>query len=298
MLGFNARFDNCSAMRAALFATFLTILCTQSQASLAVYVGKNLTEDGSVLLAGYGDEPSSHWLSIVPERAHPPGSTVSVGATESADLPGKLIEIPQTAKTFRYISMDYSYFEGLPAPLTNGGMNEHGLAVRDVALYSRRELVEMTPNPQTGLNYSDMARIALERARTAREAVEILGKLVDTYGYTTYGGNSHMFADANEGWVMLEFAGGKGLWVARRLGPDDVWLNWRGYHEFGYVQTLPDNWRNDENFAASENFVSLQWTKDGTIRVPAFRSTLLMFTPGQISTARKLPLRLAMLRPQ
>jgi hypothetical protein len=161
-------------------------------ASVAVYVGKNLTEDGSVLLAGYGDEPSSHWLSIVPARKHAPGSTVRVGATETADLPGQLIEIPQAAETFRYISMDYSYYKGVPAPLTNGGMNEQGLAVRDVALFSRRELVEMTPPLQRGPNYSDLARIALERARTAREAVEILSMLIDTYGYTTYGGNSHV----------------------------------------------------------------------------------------------------------
>ncbi len=227
-----------------------------SYASVAVYVGKNLTEDGSVLLAGYGDEPSSHWLSIFPARKHAPGSTVRVGATAAAYLPGELIDIPQAAETFRYISMDYSYFEGLPAPLTNGGMNEHGLAVRDVALYSRRELVEMTPPLQRGPNYSDLARIALERARSAREAVQVLSKLIDTHGYTTYGGNSHVFADANEGWVMLEFAGGKGLWVARRLGPDDVWLNWRGYNAFGYVQKLPDNWRSDPNYLASENFES------------------------------------------
>ena len=243
-------------VNALFFLALSTFFCAQSHASVAVYVGKNLTKDGSVLLAGYGDEPSSHWLSIVPERQHPRDATVRVGATGDAELPGELIDIPQVAKTFRYISMDYSYFEGLPAPLTNGGMNEHGLAVRDVALYSRRELVDMTPPVQRGPNYSDLARIALERARTAREAVEILGQLIDTYGYTTYGGNSHVFADTNEGWVMLEFAGGKGLWVARRLGPDDVWLNWRGYHGFGYVQTLPENWRSNPDYLASENFVS------------------------------------------
>jgi len=232
------------------------LLGAPSYASVAVYVGKNLTADGSVLLAGYGDEPSSHWLSIVPARTHAPGSTVRVGATETANLPGELIDIPQAAETFRYISMDYSYFEGLPAPLTNGGLNEHGVAVRDVALYSRQELVEMTPSLQRGPNYSDLARIALERARTAQEAVQLLGKLIDTHGYTTYGGNSHIFADANEGWVMLQFAGGKGLWVARRLGPDEVWLNWRGYTGFGYVQTLPDNWHGDPDYLASENFVA------------------------------------------
>ncbi len=152
--------------------------------------------------------------------------------------------------------MNYSFYLGLSAPLTNGGMNEYGLAVRDVALESRKELVEMTPNPQHGLNYSDVARIVLERARTAREAVDIAVSLIERYGDFTYGGNSHVFADPNEGWVLLEFAGGKGLWVAHRLGPDDVWLNWRGYNKIGYVQTLPADLGKNPDYLASRNFVS------------------------------------------
>src|SRR5215510_9240382 len=120
--------------------------------SVLVYVGKNLTKDGSVMLAGFGDEPSSHWLSIVPRQQYPAGATIAVGGTEKARMPGELINIPQVRETFRYLSMDYSVYVGFPAPLTNGGMNEHGVAVRDVALASRRELVEMTPKSQRGLN--------------------------------------------------------------------------------------------------------------------------------------------------
>lgn len=244
-----------------LLASICLVAARFTWASVAVYVGKNLTADGSVLLAGYGDEPSSHWLVIMPRRQHAPDATLTVGATETggyggAALPGELIEIPQVAGTNRYISMDYSYFAGFPAPLTNGGMNEHGLAVRDVALFSRSELVAMTPNPQRGPQYSDLARIALERASSAREAVSITVDLIERYGFTTYGGNSHVFADPEEGWVLLEFAGGQGLWVAKRLGPDDVWLNWRGYHGIGYVQTLPPDWRDNPDYLASDNFTA------------------------------------------
>lgn len=224
--------------------------------SVAVYVGKNLTRDGGVILAGFGDEPSSHWLTIVPHRQHRAGETISVGGTLEANLPGELIQIPQARETFRYIAMEYSYYRGLPAPLINGGLNEYGLAVRDVALSSRAELVAMTPKVQHGLNYSDIARIVLERAHTAREAVDIAVGLIEKYGDFTYGGNSHVFADPNEGWVLLEFAGGKGLWVAHRLGPDDVWLNWRGYNKVGYVQTLPANLSKNPDYRASKNFVS------------------------------------------
>jgi dipeptidase len=224
--------------------------------SVAVYVGKNLTRDGSVILAGFGDEPSSHWLTIVPRRQHRAGETILVGGTSEANLPGELIKIPQARETFRYMAMEYSYYRGLPAPLINGGLNEYGVAVRDVALASRAELVAMTPKVQRGLNYSDIARIVLERARTAREAVDVAVDLIEKYGDFTYGGNSHVFADSNEGWVLLEFAGGKGLWVAHRLGPDDVWLNWRGYNRVGYVQTLPADLTRSPDYRASKNFIS------------------------------------------
>lgn len=240
-----------------LFATaLLTVWSGAASASLAIYVGKNLTEDGSVLLAGFGDEPSSHWLTLAPRRQYPVGATIKVGGTNKADFPGELIDIPQVGETYRYLSMDYSFYDGLPAPLTNGGMNEFGVAVRDVALFSRQELRDLTPKLQRGLNYSDVARIALERGRTAQEAVTTAISLIEKYGDFTYGGNSHVFADPNEGWVLLEFAGGKNLWVAQRLGPDDVWLNWRGYSLLGYVQSLPPDWRTNKNYMASANFVS------------------------------------------
>jgi secernin len=242
---------------AGLLAAFLIMASQQGLlASVLIYVGKNLTKDGSVMLAGFGDEPSSHWLAIVPRQQYPAGATIAVGGTEKARMPGELIDIPQVRETFRYISMDYSVYVGFPAPLTNGGMNEHGVAVRDVALASRRELVEMTPKSQRGLNYSDVARIALERAKTARQALDISIELIEKYGDFTYGGNSHAFADPNEGWILLTFAGGKGLWVAKRLGPNDVWLNWRGNTGIGYVQTLPPNWRESGDYLASKNFVS------------------------------------------
>ncbi len=201
--------------------------------SIAFYVGKDLTADGHPLLGGFGHEPSSHWLEIVPNQTHPEGSTVTVGATEEAAMPGKLTEIPQVPETYRYITANYSEFEGFPAPLTNGGLNEHNVSARDVWSNSREELLDMTPTDQTGPSYSDMARFAMERSTTAREAVDVLGGLIDEHGYTTYGGNSHLIADENEGWVFVEFAGGEGLWAAERLASDEVRVSYPGYiHDF------------------------------------------------------------------
>jgi hypothetical protein len=113
-------------MRAAIILSivFLCLYSNFALCSYAIYVGKNLRDDGSVLLGGSGDEPSSHWLEIVPERDHPVGSTITVGVTPTANMPGELIKIPQVAYTYRYRTMNYSEFEGFPPPLTNGGLNE------------------------------------------------------------------------------------------------------------------------------------------------------------------------------
>lgn len=231
--------------------------------SIAFYVGKNRTASGSTLIGGFGHEPSSHWLEIVPRQQHPPGSEITVGATGEAELPGKRTQIPQVRETAKYITSNYSEFAGFPAPLTNGGLNEHGVAARDVWSDSRQELVDMTPPEQTGPHYSDLSRIAMERARSARHAVQILGDLINKHGYTTYGGNSHMFADANEGWVLIEFAGGKGLWAAQRLGPDEVRVSYPGY-----INDFPTDYQNDPNHMGSPNLLDFAaeqgWWKPGT----------------------------------
>jgi len=237
--------------RLPLFLLLAFIVSGDASASYGYYVGKNLTADGSVLIGGTGEEPSSHWLEIVPRRTHSADATITVGATAEATLPARLTEIPQVPETFRYLTMNYTSYAGFPAPLTNGGLNEHQVAIRDIWSPSRQELVAMTPVGQSGPNYSDLARIALERARTAREAVELIGALIDSHGYTTYGGNSHLIADASEGWVVLEFAGGQGLWVAERLGPDDVRVNYPGY-----IGDVPADFREREDWMGSDNLIS------------------------------------------
>lgn len=219
--------------------------------SYCIYVGKNLTANGRSYLAGYGDEPSSHWLAVVPRQQHGPEATVRVGVTAEADMPGQMIEIPQVAETARHISVRYSYYKGVPAPITNGGLNEYGVAVRDIWSPSREELVAMTPVDQRGPNYSDLARLVIERAKSAREGVTLIGDLIASHGYSTYGGNSHFIADANEGWVVIEFAGGKGLWAAQRVGPNDIRAS-----RPGYIEAIPLNFEADDSVMGSPNLIS------------------------------------------
>lgn len=219
--------------------------------SYAFYIGSNLTAQGNVLLGGTGEEVSSHWLEIVPRQHHPEDAKITVGVTGKANIPGKLIKIPQAEVTYKYISMTYSNYVGFPPPLTNGGMNEYQVAGRDVWSPSRQELVEMTPIPQTGPQYSDLARIPMSRAKTAQEAVEIIGRLIDKYGYSTYGGNTHIFADPHEGWIVKEMAGGKGLWVAERLGPNEIRVAYPGY-----IGEIPLDYKKNPNYMGSDNLIS------------------------------------------
>jgi dipeptidase len=244
--------SRCCFKHVSILVVLSLVLVPRSTfASYGIYVGKNLTADGSVFLGGYGDEPSSHWLEIVPRREHRKGATIRVGATGEARYPGELIEIPQAAVTAKYITMNYSAFAGFPAPLTNGGLNEHHVAARDIWSPSREELRRMTPNPQRGPHYSDLARIAMERAKTSREAVEIIGSLMDEHGFSTYGGNSHLFADVNEGWIVINFAGGQGLWVAERLGPDDIRVS-----RPGYIGEIPRDYQKSPDYMGSANLIS------------------------------------------
>ena len=219
--------------------------------SYALYVGKQHTADGIAWLGGYGDEPSSHWLEVVAAADHAPGARVTVGVTPQAHLPGLLCDIPQASHTARHLRVSYSYYRGVPAPLTNGGLNAHGVAVRDVWSSSRPELVAMTPATQTGPNYSDLARLVLERARSAREGVELIGRLIAQHGYSDYGGNSHLIADPDEAWVVIEFSGGHKLWAAERLGPHSIRAS-----RPGYIGDIPVDQPGHPDFLYSDNLVS------------------------------------------
>lgn len=218
--------------------------------SYALYVGKELTADGIGYLAGYGDEPSSHWLEIVPRQSHGPDELIEVGVTPQADMPGLRSTIPQVPETFRHVCVNYSYFLGVPAPLTNGGLNEHGVAVRDVWSPSSSRLIDQTPTDQRGPSYSDLARLVLQRCRSAREGVALIGEMIGQHGESTYGGNSHLIADADEAWVVIEFAGGAGLWVAERLGARDIRVS-----RPGYIGVVPADYQENDDFAGAPHLI-------------------------------------------
>lgn len=101
---------------------------------------------------------------------------------------------------------------------TIGNMNEHSLIIAETTYGGREELGD----PNGIMDYGSLIYIALQRAKTAREAINVISDLAAEYGYAS-SGESFSIADQNEAWIM-ELIGkgkyGKGIvWVARRI-PD------------------------------------------------------------------------------
>ena len=99
-----------------------------------------------------------------------------------------------------------------------GNMNEHQLIIAETTYGGRAELED----PKGIMDYGSLIYVALERAKTAREAIAVIADLANTYGYYS-SGESFSIADTEEVWVMDLIGKGpdnKGIvWVARRV-PD------------------------------------------------------------------------------
>ena len=197
-------------------------------------VGRLATVDGSVITS-HTDCCSECRIQVIPGRTYPKGSMAPVhwgmvyfGAEDDRKaLPlgdfGKVIgEIPQVEKTYGYFHTGYSQ------------MNEKQLAIGESTCSQRAELdVAYVEGLTRQIMTVEQAQVfALERCATAREAVKLIGGLVERYGFLPSCGGSEALciADPRELWTM-EICGvgpewtpesGKpgAIWVARRV-PDD-----------------------------------------------------------------------------
>ena len=121
------------------------------------------------------------------------------------------IELPQVRETYAILISRPWWIWGAEM-----GVNEFGLAIGNTAVFTRVKL------PMRGLLGMDIIRLALERTRSAREALDFIINLIETYGqggnasyeHKMLYSNSFIIADPNEAWV-LETAGR--YWVAKRV---------------------------------------------------------------------------------
>ena len=211
-------------------------------ACTTMIVGKNASADGSVMVSHSDDGLNDGSVIYVPAMDHPAGAMRAVyyshaaldfkpqwGASVSHRIVSKdrgrgyyktgvaasvpLGFIPQVAHTYAYFDANY------------GIMNEHQLSIGEC---TNKAKVHPEPEPGKRIFYSaELSRVALERTKTAREAIRLMGELIEKYGY--YGtGETLLVADPNEGWVMemagFDMNGTGGVWVAQRVPDDQVFV--------------------------------------------------------------------------
>ena len=186
-----------------LFLTAVTLLTaiTSGMACTNLIVGKAASADGSVIVSYSADSYGMYgYLCHYPAAVHAEGTWREVYDWETGRYTGR---IPEAAQTYNVI----------------GNINEHQVTIAETTFGGREELV----NPEGIIDYGSLIYIALQRAKTAREAIEVMTSLVEEYGYNS-GGESFSIADPNEVWIMEMIGKGpeqKGaVWVAVRI-PDD-----------------------------------------------------------------------------
>ncbi len=178
-----------------LLATLSSFPCTN------LLVGKKASTDGSTLISYAADSYGLygelyHW----PAKQYAPGEMLQVHEWDSGKYLG---EIPQVLQTYNVI----------------GNMNEHQLAIGETTFGGRSELSDSTGI----MDYGSLIYITLQRAKNAREAIQVMTNLVKEHGYYS-SGESFSIADPEEVWILEMIGKGPGnkgaVWVAVRI-PDD-----------------------------------------------------------------------------
>jgi dipeptidase len=177
-----------------LFQTIETQSCTN------ILVSKGASVDGSVMISYNADaggfmEP----LYFRPHATWKEGDSVEVYEWDSGKF---LRKIPQVPETYQVIGL----------------INEHQVSIGETTYGGREELRDTLG----GIDYGSLMQLALQRAKTAREAIKVMTDLVAEYGYYSEG-ESFSIADKNEVWIMEMIGKGPGnkgaVWVALKV-PD------------------------------------------------------------------------------
>jgi secernin len=220
------------------------------------------SRDGCTLFAKNSDRPLTECQPLVqfPSATHAP----------SAEVRCQYLTIPQARRTYGFIAAQPDWLWGVEL-----GVNERQVAIGNEAVFTR------DPVPETGLLGMDLVRLGLERAETAREGVEVITELLETYGQggpalpgtSTGYHNSYLLADPSEAWV-LETSGRH--WAARHV---------HGVSSISNLLTIDDEW--DMAAADLEAHARSQgwWpSESGELRfAAAYRNEAI---PGRISEGR------------
>lgn len=172
------------------------------EACTNLIVGKKASNDGSVMCSYSADDYGMFiGLCHFPAGKHAKGEMRQVYDWDTNEYHG---EIPEAAETYNVI----------------GNINEFQVSIGETTFGGREEMVDTTGV----LDYGSLIYIALQRSKTAREAIKVMTTLAETYGYCSEG-ETFTICDPDEAWIMEMMGKGPGskgvVWVALRI-PDDA----------------------------------------------------------------------------
>ena len=178
-----------------VFTAKTTLACTN------FLVTKGASTDGSSFISYNADSHTLYGeLYYFPAAKYPAGAMLDIYEWDTGNFLGKIKQAPFTYKVV-------------------GNMNENQVAIGETTYGGRPDL---QAQPSAKVDYGSMMYIALQRSKTAREAIKVMTSLVAEYGYFSEG-ESFSISDPNEVWIMEMIGKGKdakgALWVARRI-PD------------------------------------------------------------------------------
>ena len=193
--------------KALAVAAAMALSLQEGNTCTNVIVTSGASKDGSVLVSYAAD---SHYLFgelyYHPAADWPAGTMLKIYDWDTNRYLGEIEQVPHTYQTV-------------------GNMNEHQVIITETTWGGRPELEDK----KGGIDYGSLIYIALQRAKTAREAIDVIVELANRYGYASEG-ETFSIADKREAWIMELIGKGmnvkngvnmqKGIvWVARRI-PD------------------------------------------------------------------------------
>lgn len=189
-------------LKAFFTAAFLT-MATAAAACTNFIVAKGASTDGSVMCT-YNADDYGMFIGLAHYAAgtHQKGEMRKVIDWDTKKYHGEIPEVPVTYNVI-------------------GNINEFQVTIGETTYGGREEMVDTTGI----IDYGSLIYIALQRSRTAREAIKVMTSLAEKYGYNSEG-ETFTICDPNEAWIMeMMGCGGdkkqKVVWVAVRV-PDNA----------------------------------------------------------------------------
>jgi len=218
-------------MKKILFVFSLVLalsIHTTTNACTNYLITKGASVDGSTMISYAADShvlygELYHWQAAT----WPEGSLLDIYEWDTGKFMGK---IKQAKQTYNVV----------------GNMNEFQVAIGETTYGGRSELAS-----QTGaiMDYGSLIYIALQRSKTAREAIKVIADLMDEYGYAS-SGESFSVADKDEVWIFEVIGKGEGekggIWVAMRI-PDGYVSGHANHARITTFEYQKENKWNDPN---------------------------------------------------